>query len=149
MTAAPPPPSVTLEQPAGERRVPATLIASGSAERLRPGQLVWVYIQVAGGGLFATRFYVAYGPCPVGPGGFWRCPIQVGRKDGNYGAKFRVWAAVVSSSQAYLNSAREALPAGRNFVYDRTKVPPHAPGLPGVTDHLVTRCYRHGRCPAG
>src|SRR5262249_17833569 len=94
-------------------------------------------------------YYVAFGPCPVRGGGAWSCPIQVGRKDGDYGSRFRVWAAVVSEAQAYANGAHEGLPGGRNYVYSKTGTPPHVPGRADVTARLVTPCCRRGRGPGG
>jgi hypothetical protein len=84
---------------------------TGTANHLRPNQMIWVLIEPYTKNRTATGvFYPAIGPCPLRHGN-WYCRIQVGSMHAT-GREFALWAVIVTSTQGYKNAHLEVLPEG-------------------------------------
>jgi hypothetical protein len=142
-------PTVSIATPVDDSLTGPILTVSGTASNLKGGQTVWVYVQsVSPTETPSTRFYLAYGPCPVGQNHIWTCNAEAGRRIADFGCQYKIWAAITPDTQARVDAQKESLPSGQNYIdYGGTR-PPHSTGNPGVAPRLVTRYPRLGRtCP--
>jgi hypothetical protein len=84
--------------PNGDSNIPWEVSLSGPVSGLKPGQMVWTFNEFL---KTPGTYYPDTGPCAVNAG-TWRCDhvhIGTGGKDGL--GKYRIWAVVVSSSDAF------------------------------------------------
>jgi hypothetical protein len=84
--------------PNGDSNIPWTISLSGPVSGLRGGQVVWTFNE----SLAEPRvYYPNTGPCSISTG-TWTCPIlHIGAKGRAGIGKYRIWAVVVSSSDAF------------------------------------------------
>ena len=145
-----PVPSISITGPTDGAHVPMVLTAQGVVRNLRPNQVVMVYIEPFtddASNAPSGNFYSALGPCPVTSNGSWSCPLEVGGPN-SFGDQSYVWAAIVSSAQAYAadQQTTEDLAA---FGYPGDPAPPSTGGAQSASRRLVIRCQQHEVCVAG
>lgn len=141
------PPSISIGSPRDGTHIPGRLTVTGRVKNLRPNQVVEVYNETAPGGAGSGIFYPALAPCPVSSAGAWHCTVYVGRP-GNYGDEFLIWAAIVTSTQAYEDNGHSTQTTGPTSIgYAGDKAPPHTAGPRAVTKVLVIRCGKQQACP--
>lgn len=145
-----PSPSISMTMPTPDNRIGPVVTISGTAHDLRPRQMVWVFVQfMHPDGVPSANVYPVLGPCPVQESRAWACTgVHVG-KAGDYGKRFKLWAAIVTDKQAYAYAGLIVSPRGRHWFSPATpSALPHAFGKPGDASVLVTRCTRSRACRA-
>jgi hypothetical protein len=149
----PPPPTplsapvITINTPANGRHIPLAVTVSGTVTNLRPDQMVFIYDEPAPNGTGTGIFFPLLGPCPVGQDGIWTCTDYVGNA-GDFGNEFYVWAALVTSSEAYTDNQRAVQGGGSAVGYAGDAAPPSTGGAQAVAKRLVIRCLQHEQCPS-
>jgi hypothetical protein len=87
-----------FEAPNGDSNIPWTISLSGPVSGLKPGQMVWTLnesLKTPG------IYYPDTGPCSVSAG-TWTCTdLHIGIEGKSGLGKYRIWAVVVSSSDAF------------------------------------------------
>jgi hypothetical protein len=138
-------PSVNITSPTDGANIPMALSIQGTVKNLRPNEDVVVYNEPVSDGKPSGTFYPGLGPCPVHSDGSWTCSVHVG-SPANYGNQFYVWAAVVTSAQAYSDNEHATEKALSTIGFLGDDAPPHIGGAQAIFHRLVIRCLRDEPC---
>jgi len=140
-------PSVAISNLSDGDHIPMVLTVRGTVSNLRPDEAVFVYNETVSDGTPSGTFYPGLGPCPVGAHGVWVCSVYVGSPK-NYGYQFYVWAAVVTSAQAYTDNQHATETGLSSIGYVGDLAPPYIGGSPSIYKVLVVRCLKDEACAA-
>jgi hypothetical protein len=110
-------PSISMTMPGSDSRISPVTTVSGTAHDLQSRQMVWVFVQfIHPDGAPSGNLYPVLGPCPVGKDGSWTCPgVHVGTAS-DYGKQYKLWAGIVTDSQAYTYSSLLMSPHAHHWL---------------------------------